>query len=156
MAKSVLQIFDEARLRGDIGAHQDEVIKSLIKHVNYGVGVLSPVGIAHFSKPDDFIVLSSTANTWIHAIFIDRVDSDVAAYFKLYDGSTATPAVGDVRVIFPAPLSTDSDPVLWTSLKGIKMGTGVVISNHTGIVGTTVSDEADRVEGFILYSISNR
>ena len=82
----------------------------------------------------------------VYGVYVRKVSAATDNYFKLHDDVTDDTTAGDQIVAIPLLHTTEE---AWQiHVKGLTMGTGVVVTQHTTSIGVT--DGSDGGDGFII------
>ena len=100
-------------------------------------------------------VVAADAACQLYAIYVKKdgtsgTGTATDAWLKAFDDATDDGTTGDARVAIP--LLVAADKAVYVDPDGLTMGTGVVLTAHTTMQGTTDSTAGDAGNGFILIS----
>lgn len=82
----------------------------------------------------------------IIGVYVKKVSAATDNYFKIYDDATDDTTAGDQ--IIAIPLLHTTEEAWQIHIKGLTMGTGIVVTQHTTSIGVT--DGSDGGNGFII------
>lgn len=80
------------------------------------------------------------------AVYVKKENSATDNWFKLYDDATDDTTDGDAIVALP--LLVANDEAVYIPVQGVALGTGIVVTQHTTLIGTT--DGSNGGNGFVL------
>ena len=84
----------------------------------------------------------------LHVVYVKKLDAATDNYVKIFDDATDDTTTTDQRLVLPLFQAKESQ--IWISNKGLPLGTGAVITQHTTSEGTT--DGSDGGDGFIIVA----
>ena len=80
------------------------------------------------------------------AVYVKKENSATDNHFKLYDDATDDSTDGDAIVALP--LLTANEEAVYLALNGVPLATGIVVTQHTTLIGTT--DGSNGGGGFVI------